>query len=414
MKKILAIAKWEFIEKVKTKTFIISLILTPIIIIGFSIVPTLLSTEEDTRTKAIGVFDRTGYYFDYVRNALAEFKLEDGQPNYIIINLYKEKEEPAENKASADKNIIQKKIEGYLFINMPSPDSFLVEYRSGSIGNFRDLKRFEEVLNKIRIHKELLNSGIDPEMISSLQNNIKIEQIRIEESGKEGKQDFLIVFFSSFIFIILLMMMVIYSGQMLVRSLIEEKSNKLIEVLISSCTPDELLTGKILGLSSLGLTQIFVWVLLGLGLVWGAAVPPEMFENILLILLFFILGFVFYTTLFVGIGSIVTTEQEAQQITTYLSLTLMLPIVIAMPAIQNPDVLILRVFSYIPLTIPSVMLLRVNIAPVPVVDLLITISIMLISIFIMIKLSAKIFRIGILSYGGRPTIKEIISWIKSG
>ena len=92
----------------------------------------------------------------------------------------------------------------------------------------------------------------------------------------------------------------------------------------------------------------------------------------------------------------------------------MLPIVIAMPAIQNPDVLILRVFSYIPLTIPSVMLLRVNIAPVPVVDLLITISIMLISIFIMIKLSAKIFRIGILSYGGRPTIKEIISWIKSG
>jgi len=414
MKKILAIAKWEFIEKVKTKTFIISLILTPIIIIGFSIVPTLLSTEEDTRTKAIGVFDRTGYYFDNVRDALAEFKLEDGQPNYIVINLYKEKEEPAENKASADRYITQKKIEGYLFINMPSPDSFVVEYRSGSIGNFRDLKRFEEVLNKIRIHKELLNSGIDPEMISSLQKNIKIEQIRIEESGKEGKQDFLIVFFSSFIFIILLMMMVIYSGQMLVRSLIEEKSNKLIEVLISSCTPDELLTGKILGLSSLGLTQIFVWVLLGLGLVGGAVVPPEMFENILLILLFFVLGFVFYTTLFVGIGSIVTTEQEAQQITTYLSLTLMLPIVIAMPAIQNPDVLILRVFSYIPLTIPSVMLLRVNIAPVPVVDLLITISIMLISIFIMIKLSAKIFRIGILSYGGRPTIKEIISWIKSG
>lgn len=414
MKKILAIAKWEFIEKVKTKTFIISLILTPIIIIGFSIVPTLLSAEEDTRTKVIGVFDRTGFYFDNVRDALEEFKLEDGQPNYIVINLYKEKEEPAENKASADKNITQKKIEGYLFINMPSPDSFVVEYRSGSIGNFRDLKRFEEVLNKIRIHKELLNSGINPELLSSLQKNIKIEQIRIEESGKEGKQDFLIVFFSSFIFIILLMMMVIYSGQMLVRSLIEEKSNKLIEVLISSCTPDELLTGKILGLSSLGLTQIFVWVLLGLGLAGGAVVPPEMFENILLILLFFVLGFVFYTTLFVGIGSIVTTEQEAQQITTYLSLTLMLPIIIAMPAIQNPDVLILKILSYIPLTIPSVMLLRVNIAPVPVVDLLITISIMLISIYIMIKLSAKIFRIGILSYGGRPTIKEIISWIKSG
>jgi len=414
MRKILSIAKWEFVEKVKTKTFIISLILTPIIIIGFSIVPTLLSTEEDTTTKAIGVLDITGFYFDNVRDALEEYKLENGQPNYIVINLYKEKYEPGNNKTNADKNILEKKIEGYIFIILSEPDSLVAQYRSGSIGNFRDVKRFEEILNKIRIRQELLNSGIDPEMISSLQKNIEIEQIRIEESGKEGKQDFLIVFFSSFIFIILLMMMVIYSGQMLVRSLIEEKSNKLIEVLISSCTPDELLTGKILGLSSLGLTQIFIWVLLGLGLVGGAVIPPEMFENILLVLLYFILGFVFYTTLFVGIGSIVTTEQEAQQITTYLSLTLMLPIVIAMPAIQNPDVLIIKIFSYIPLTIPSVMLLRVNIAPVPVVDLLITISIMLLSIYIMIKLSAKIFRIGILSYGGRPTIKEIISWIKSG
>ena len=414
MKKILAIAKWEFVEKVKTKTFIISLILTPIIIIGFSIVPTLLSTKEDARTKAIGVLDITGFYFDNVRDALEEYKLEDGQPNYIVINLIKNNDELNDNKTSADKNILENKIEGYLFINIPFPDSLVAEYRSRSIGNFRDVKRFEEVLNKIRIRKELLNSGIDPELISSLQRNIQLKQIRIEESGKEGKQDFLTVFFSSFIFIILLMMMVIYSGQMLVRSLIEEKSNKLIEVLISSCTPDELLTGKILGLSSLGLTQISIWALIGLGLVGGAVVPPEMFENILLMLLYFVLGFVFYTTLFVGIGSIVTTEQEAQQITTYLSLTLMLPIVIAMPAIQNPDVLILKVFSYIPLTIPSVMLLRVNIAPVPVIDLLITVSIMLISIYIMIKLSAKIFRIGILSYGGRPTIKEIIGWIKSG
>jgi len=82
MRKILSIAKWEFVEKVKTKTFIISLILTPIIIIGFSIVPTLLSTEEDTTTKAIGVLDITGFYFDNVRDALEEYKLENGQPNY--------------------------------------------------------------------------------------------------------------------------------------------------------------------------------------------------------------------------------------------------------------------------------------------------------------------------------------------
>ena len=101
MKKILAIAKWEFVEKVKTKTFIISLILTPIIIIGFSIVPTLLSTKEDARTKAIGVLDITGFYFDNVRDALEEYKLEDGQPNYIVINLIKNNDELNDNKTNA-------------------------------------------------------------------------------------------------------------------------------------------------------------------------------------------------------------------------------------------------------------------------------------------------------------------------
>ncbi len=413
MKKIFSIAKWEFFEKVRTKTFVISLVLTPIIIIGFSIIPTLLTTEEDARTKAIGVLDFSTIYFEKVRDKLEKFKLEDGQQNYVVINLLNKQQDIDLNKLTADENILNNKIDGYLLINIASKDSLFVEYRSQNVGNFRDIKRFEEIINNIWLYTELVNSGIEPDLISSFQKNIKIAQIKIEEGGKEGKQDFLIIFFSSFIFIILLMMMVIYSGQMLVRSLLEEKSNKLIEVLISSCTTDELLTGKIIGLSSLGLTQIFIWVIIGIGLVGSAVIPPGMFENILPILLYFVLGFVFYTTLFVGIGSIVSTEQEAQQITTYLSLTLMLPIVIAMPAIQNPDVLILKIFSYIPLTIPSVMLLRVNISQVTFTDHLITVMIMLFSIYITIKISSKIFRIGILFYGGRPTVKEILYWIKS-
>jgi len=207
-------------------------------------------------------------------------------------------------------------------------------------------------------------------------------------------------------------MMVVYSGQMLVRSMIEEKSSRLIEMLISSSTPDELLTGKIIGLSLLGLTQIFIWSLIGISLVAGSLVPPSAFNNILPMLLYFILGFLFYSSLFVGIGSTVNTEQEAQQITTYLSLVLMLPVVIAMPAIQNPDLLVTKIFSYFPLTTPTIMLLRLNVEPVSELEIILTLSILVLSIFIVTKLSAKIFRIGILSYGSKPTIKEILRWIK--
>ncbi len=412
MNKILTIARWEYLEKVKTKTFIISLIITPLIIIMVSLLPTLLTQKEDQRTKIIGVVDTSGIYFHRLTNELERYKLDDNQPNYILLNLADKKKTLEQLKTEADKNIIDNEIEGFLFILNGGTDSLEVEYRSENLGSFKDLRRFEEKINKIRIQNELNARGIDPSLAELVQSNIEIEQIKIEKSGEEGKQNFLVVFFSAFIFIMLLMMMVIYSGQLLVRSLIEEKSNRLIEILISSCTSEQLLAGKILGLGALGLTQIFIWSLIGIALVGGAVIPPAAFDNILIMLVYFIVGFIFYTTIFVGIGSIVTTEQEAQQMTTYISLILILPVVIAMPAIQNPESMMVKVMSYIPLTIPSMMLLRFKIAPVPLIDIIITLFIMFVSTIITLKISAKIFRIGILSYGKKPTIKELIHWLK--
>lgn len=412
MKKILTIAKWEFLEKVKTKAFIISLVITPLVIILFSVLPTLLSNKEDLRTKVIGVVDKSGLYFKPLMEELNEYKTDSNQPNYVLLNLAKENESIEKLKLDADKLVLENKIEGYLLILNAGTDSLNIEYRSENIGSFKDLRIFEEKINNIRIKNKLAEKGFDPQIVELVRNNVSIDQIKIERSGKEGKQNFLVIFFSAFIFILLLMMMVIYSGQMLVRSLIEEKSNRLIEILISSCKPEELLAGKILGLTTLGLTQIVIWSMIGIALMGGAVIPPEAFENILPMLLYFVIGFFFYTTVFVGIGSIVTTEQEAQQMTTYLSLILILPVVVAMPAIQNPDSMLVKVLSYIPFTIPSIMLLRFKIAPVPINDILITFFIMLISIAFTIKASAKIFRIGILSYGTKPTLKELIRWLK--
>ncbi|MCH7774028.1 MAG: ABC transporter permease [Bacteroidetes bacterium] len=329
-----------------------------------------------------------------------------------MLNLANNKKTLNQIKTEADKNVIDNKIEGFLFILNGGTDSLEVEYRSENLGSFKDLRHFEEKINKIRIQNELNARGIDPASVDFIQSKVDIEQIKIEKSGKEGKQNFLVVFFSAFIFIMLLMMMVIYSGQLLVRSLIEEKSNRLIEILISSCTSEQLLAGKIIGLSALGLTQIIIWSLIGITLVGGAVIPPAAFDNILIMLVYFITGFIFYTTIFVGIGSIVTTEQEAQQMTTYISLILILPVVVAMPAIQNPESMMVKVMSYIPLTIPSIMLLRFKIAPVPLIDIIITLSIMFVSTIVTLKIAAKIFRIGILSYGKKPTIKELIQWSK--
>lgn len=412
MKKIFAVARWEFLEKVKTKAFIISLIITPIIIISFSILPSVLFRQETPKVEVIGVVDTSGIYFEGLRKELSKYNLPDGRQNYVLINLTFNNKNFEELKATANKNIQKNLLEGCLILNHTESDSVYAEYRTKSFGNFKNIGRFEEALRAIRLKKKLEEKGVASEMLQYIQDNVIVEQMKVDEVGNVSDIDFLTTFFISIIFILLLMMMVVYSGQMLVRSMIEEKSSRLIEMLVSSTTPDELLTGKIIGLSLLGLTQIIIWFIIGISLIAGTVIPVTAFHNIFPMLLYFVLGFLFYASLFVGIGSTVNTEQEAQQITTYLSLILMLPVVIAMPAIQNPEFLATRIFSYIPLTTPTVMLLRLNIENVSVHEIILTLSILVLSILIVTRLSAKIFRIGILSYGNTPSLKEIIRWFK--
>ena len=412
MKKIIQVARWEFLEKVKTKTFIISLIITPLLIISFSLLPSLLFRQETPRVEVIGIIDTSGIYFNKLKEELKKYTLPDGQNNYVLINLTQPDQNIEELKKMSDNKVLNNLLEGFLILQTANNDSVLAEYRSNSFGNFEIVGRLQEAINSVRIEHILQTEGVKNSTIAQIKDRAVVQQKKIEKEGKVSDLDFLTTFFLSLVFILLLMMMVIYSGQLLVRSMIEEKSSRLIEMLVSSSTPDELLAGKVLGLSLLGLTQIAIWAIIGIGLAGTALVPLNAFKNVLPMLIYFILGFVFYTTLFIGIGSAVNTEQQAQQITTYLSLILMLPVVIAMPVIQNPDFIVTKIFSYIPLTTPTVMVLRLNVQSVSNFEILLTILILLLSIIVSIRIGAKIFRIGILSYGNKFSFRELFGWLK--
>ena len=412
MRKIITISLWEYLEKVKTKAFIISLIITPLLIITVTLLPSLLLREDGPKVEVIGIIDTSGVYFNYLEEEFQKYKLPNGQNNYLLINLKDISSSYEAITRIADKDVIKNLLDGYLIIEVTKPNYLFAEYRSNLFGNFKVVGRFEEALNYFRTKNVLEKAGVPSRVLAEIQERTIIHQRKISEGGNSTDLDFLTTFFLSVVFILLLMMMVVYSGQMLVRSMIEEKSSRLIEMLISSSTPDELLTGKLFGLSLLGITQIIIWVLIGMSLVASSLLPVAAFKNIIPMLAYFILGFLFYASLFIGIGSTVNTEQQAQHVTTYLSLILMLPVVVAMPAIQNPDFILTKVFSYIPLTIPTVMLLRLNVQNVSNFEIFFSIIIMIFSIFIVTKVSAKIFRIGILSYGNTPTLKEIFHWIK--
>ncbi len=409
MNKILAVAGWEFWGKVKTKTFFISLLLTPIIIILFSAGPSLLSDYNSNSTKVIGIVDSTSFFYTGMKNILENYKLKDGQPAYVLLNLLSNQ---GTNEIAADSLVLSNRIDGYLLIKGQNITSDLIEYRSKESASSLDLSRFQSAFNRVKLGVLFPPVNINPDLINIYSEKTEITQGIINKTKSDNDSSFLSVFYRSFIYIILFVTMILSSGGMLIRSLVEEKSNRIIEILVSSCTSSQLLAGKVFGFTALGIAQVITWSIFGIILTTVLRLPAEIFHNLLPMFFYFVLGFIFYTAIFVGIGSIVNTEHEAQQITSYLSLALILPISVSVPAIENPNSIFVQILSYIPFTIPSIMILKFNVESVSFSEIIISSFIMLISIFIVIKVSAKIFRIGILSFGIRPSLGEIMNWLK--
>lgn len=414
MTKAITVAKWEYVEKVKTKTFLIGLILMPALMVLFGVVPSLLASRPDTESKIIGVYDETENLVEGLDNRLREkFKLPDGQPNYLIRNLRAERRNLDSVRELAIQLILEGQIEGSLLIQSDVLKTGDVEYRSQNVGDVRLTERLAGTLEDLIREKKLTERGIDPELIRELEISVEMKTIKINEKGEEKESGFLQTFFSGYIFIMMLFFLIVTSGQLLVRSMIEEKSNRIVEVLMSSCTARDLMAGKILGLSGLGLTQMLVWVGIGLSIVEKFNLNVIDAEHFSLLLVYFVLGYLFYAGVFVAIGAPATTEQEAQQITQYALLFPVFPIVLALPIMQNPETVWVKILTFIPLLTPTFMALRIPIQMPASWEIIGTIIILGLSSVAMMWVAAKIFRTGILIYGKRPSIPELIRWIKA-
>ncbi len=415
MNKALVVAKWEYLEKIKSKAFLIGLFLTPMIMVGMGILPSLLANGSDQETKVIGVIDRTGDLIAPLAERLQKFRLTNGQPNYLVqpiavgseVNL-DEAIETANNK------VLHDEIEGYCIIDADPLVDTLVEYRSRHVGDFRISNRIEESLRSVLTEKKLAQLGLDPQLLTRLSVPIDVRTVKLSKTGETEKGDFMTVFFSAYVFLMMLFFLILTSGQLLVRSMIEEKSNRIVEILVSSVSPTDLMMGKVLGLSGLGFTQIGFWGLIGLALTLQFSISMIPFAQALLLLIYFVLGYLFYSAIFIGIGSPLTTEQEAQQITSYLVLIVVLPIALALPAIQNPGATWIKVLSYIPLLTPTMMTLRIPIQVPSAWEIIITTLIMLASTYVAMVGAGRIFRIAILSTGKRPGLREIVRWAWNG
>ncbi len=414
MNKMLAVAKWEFIEKVRTKAFIIGLFMTPIIMSMFTVLPTLLADKGDEKTKKIGIIDETHSLTKLIDARLGEkHKLKDGSPNYMLLEIIDDNSETAHLKILATAQIVTNEIEGYFILPKDVFEKGKIEYRAENVGNARDQNRFSKILEDIIIEQRLKANGYDAPTIKKLMTEIDIKTFKVSRKGEEKESGFLETFFTGYIFIMLLMFLVLTTGQMMIRSLIEEKGNRIVEVLVSSCSSQQLMSGKIIGLSTLGLSTVAFWALILMGVNFATPVPFVAIDNLILLLIYFIFGYYMYVAIFIIAGSTVSTEQEAQQMTGYITIFLVMPIVFAVPLMLNPDSMLVKILSQVPLLTPTMMALRLSIQAPQWWEIALSLVTLSLTIYGMMWVAGKVFRIGILVTGKKPSFKEIYGWLKT-
>jgi ABC-2 type transport system permease protein len=418
MNKIIAIVKREFKESVLKKSFIIMTLLTPIIMLGFTVVPTLLARLEVEEPTVLSIYDETGFVAKHISEALDD-TLKGGTPRFVINILNKSSD--AQEMIEAQKKLIgEESIDCFLFVpHNISADGELVYY-ARNVGNFDLNRRIRKAVSSITIDNRLMNSGLDHEVINKLTKSIDMKTIKITKGGAESERGFQTEFFSTFIFVFILYITLIMYGFVLMRSIIEEKNSRIIEVLLSSATPFQIMAGKIIGQGSVGITQYLIWATFGIALIFLGpsmlSVSPDMFSfspSILFyFVLFYLLGYFLYATLYTGVGAITNTDQEAQQMATPITLMLVVPIILLTFMVKNPDNSIIEIMSYVPFFSPMIMFARINLAEPSLLEIWSSIGILIASIILMIWISSKVFRVGILMYGKRPTLPEIIRWLK--
>ena len=270
-------------------------------------------------------------------------------------------------------------------------------------------------------------AGFDQELVESITREVNLTTFKIGPGG-EKKEERGQTFIVAYILVFFLYMAMILYGNFVLRAVIEDKSSRVVELLVSSIDPFKLMAGKIFGVGAVGLTQFIIWALAAalimvysgalLGLFGvdptGKNLPILELDMTILVyfVVFFVLGYILYATLYAAIGAMVNSEQEAQQLISPLILLLVIPMIMIAYIIGNPHTPTSIAFSMIPFFSPMIMFTRIVVDVPPTIEILVSIGILIASILLLIYLSAKIFRVGILMYGKRPTLPEVMRWIR--
>ncbi len=423
MRKIWLVFKREYLTRVRTKAFIISTLAVPLFMVLFLAVPVMLATRHTRHAMKIAILDEAGGMASLVARSLDQ-KLPSGKPAYQVVqtleNLSPEKEREVRTQLRAEVN--QDKLDGFLIIPKGVPDGTAATFHTRNPGNVGLSQSVRQALDDAVIARRLKKRGIEVKDVQTLVRAVPLTLVKVTKEGEveEKGQTFAIAIVMMF----LLYMTILIYGVQTMQSVQEEKSTRVAEVLVSSIRPFHLLAGKLTGVGGVSLTQILIWAILGsLVAAYGATVAAT-FEGVSSIphiqipwatlvyfVIYYLLGYFLYASLYAAVGAMVSSNEEAQHLATPINLLLAFTPIMLVLIIQRPNSTASVLLSMVPFFTPVLMVLRIGLQTPPFWQIALSLVLMVLTTVGLTYLSAKIYRVGILMYGKRPSVAELLRWL---
>jgi len=413
MRNIFLVAKREYLQQIRGKAFKFSTVLLPA-----GILVMLGATYFSSRNAHAGANIAIAADSAPLANDIRRQLLADKNVKFTVSVVA-----PATTQ-DADilmQSVRDKGIDGLLTIQNSASGTPTATYASHSSLDFGTTARLESALNHSLLQQRLRASGLKTADAEALMKRVDVESVELDKNGKAGKSNGMATFSKAMMMAFMLTMPILLYGMDMARSIIEEKSSRIFEVMLAVASPDDLLTGKLLGVGAVGLTQIAIWLVAATVLTGTALAAPLLsgdlalhfsVEEAVLFPIYYILGFFLYSSLFSGLASTCETAQELQMFTPFAVVPVWLSFAILPHLLNNPDSIWAVVLSLFPFTAPFVVLPRVGFDAVPLWQIGSSIAILMGSIWGVLWFSSRLYRVGILMYGKRATLPEILRWLR--
>ena len=427
MARLWAVIKREYLEAVRTKWFIFSTFFAPFLLGVLMILPIWLISKTATQSDIahVAILDASGTGLGKrVQSALGGGVTTDTSRTQLVVL---DTMQLAASESAFTHLVMKKETGGYLVLGPRVLQDSVMRYAGRNGASMADVARIEGAVRQAILETRLERAGLDPERVSrvSAARKVELQSEQIGDKGRQGSGGIVKFIFSVSLAFLLYTSIVVY-GQTVMRGVLEEKQTRVAEVVVSSVSTDTLLAGKVLGVGAVGITQQMLWVLTTLALtrVRGSimralhitlpsfTIPTITPGALLLLVFFFVLGFLLYSAIFAAVGSMVNSDREAQQAQQPFMMLLIATAVLIQPVLFNPNTKLAVVASIVPFSAPVIMPLRLGATSVPWYELAASIGALLVTIAIVIWLASRIYRTGLLMYGKRPSLREVARWVR--